>query len=89
MTPGKASARYEVVLYSRPGCHLCDDARRALEQLQREPGGEPAFELREVDIESDPALERRFMIEIPVIEVDGNVVTQAPVDLRAVRAALE
>jgi glutaredoxin len=89
MTLGSTSSRHDVVLYSRPGCHLCDDARRALEQLQREPGVEAAFELREVDIESDPVLERRFMIEIPVIEVDGEVVTQAPVDLRAVRAALE
>lgn len=77
-------ATHDVVLYSRPGCHLCDDARRALETLQ----GELAFELREVDIESDRGLERRFMLEIPVIEVDGEVVAQAPVDFGVVRAVL-
>ena len=74
----------QVVLYTRPGCHLCDEAWRALDALQVSL----AFSLREVDIESDPELERRFMLEIPVIEVDGEVVTQAPVDLDAVRAVL-
>lgn len=82
------AATHDVVLYSRPGCHLCDDARRALETLQGELGGELAFELREVDIESDRGLERRFMLEIPVIEVDGEVVAQAPVDFGVVRAVL-
>jgi glutaredoxin len=74
----------QVVLYNRPGCHLCDDAWQALDELQVTL----PFSLREVDIESDPELERRFMLEIPVIEVDGTVVTQAPVDLDAVAAAL-
>lgn len=76
---------HSVVLYGAPGCHLCEEARRGLERLAlRTP-----FTLREVDIHSDPALERRWLFEIPVIEVDGRVVTQAPVDLDAVRRALE
>jgi hypothetical protein len=54
----------------------------------RELRGTLSFELREVNIESDPELERRFMLEIPVIEVDGVVVTQAPVDLEVVREAV-
>ncbi len=74
----------EVVLYTRAGCQLCDEAATALRAL----GRTQRFALREVDIESDPALERRFMLEIPVVEVDGVVITQAPVDLGAVRAAL-
>lgn len=74
----------EVVLYSGPGCGLCEAARHALEQLS----STYAFRLREIDIHSDPALERRWLIAIPVIEVDGNVVTQAPVDLDAVVNAL-
>jgi glutaredoxin len=76
---------HRVVLYSRPGCHLCDRARDALEALR----ASSPFDLRDVNIESDPGLERRFMLEIPVIEVDGAVVAQAPVDLEAVRAALK
>ncbi len=54
----------------------------------RELRGALSFELCEVNIESDPELERRFMLEIPVIEVDGVVVTAAPVDLEAVREAV-
>ncbi len=73
-----------MILYGAPGCHLCEEARRGLQQLAtRMP-----FVFREVDIHSNPDLERRWVFEIPVIEVDGTVVTQAPVDLELVRRAL-
>ncbi|MBX7111991.1 MAG: glutaredoxin family protein [Dehalococcoidia bacterium] len=75
----------EVVLYGQPGCHLCEDAEAALEALRRSR----PFALRVVDINSDDDLARRYVFEIPVIEVDGAVVTRAPVDLRAVTAALD
>lgn len=76
---------HEVVLYGAPGCHLCEDAVAHLEALR----GTHRFTLREVDIHSDPEIERRFLIEIPVVEVDGVIVTQAPIDLDAVVAALK
>ena len=75
---------HEVVLYGAPGCHLCEAAAAALEALRRTH----EFDLREVDIHTDPDLERRYLIEIPVIEVDGAVVTQAPVDIEAVASVL-
>lgn len=75
----------EVVLYGQPGCHLCEDAEAALEALRRSR----RFALRVVDINSDDDLARRYLYEIPVIEVDGAVVTRAPVDVRAVTAALD
>jgi glutaredoxin len=53
-----------LVLYSRPGCHLCDDARIVLERI-----GEP-FE--EIDIESDDALLKRYLERIPVVVLDGE-----------------
>jgi glutaredoxin len=57
-----------VVLYGRPGCHLCDDARAALHRVRaRTP-----FALEEVDIERDPALLRRFLERIPVVSLDGE-----------------
>ena len=77
----------QVVLYSRPGCHLCARALVALRALRASPGDGLLFELTEVNIEADPELERRFLLEIPVIEVDGAVVTRAPVEIAAVRAA--
>jgi glutaredoxin len=76
---------HRVVLYGAPGCHLCEEARLGLQRLAvRTP-----FMFREVDIHSDPELERKWVFEIPVIEVDGRVVTQAPVDLDAVQQALQ
>ncbi len=52
-----------LVLYGRPGCHLCDDARAVLERV-----GAP-FE--EVDIEGDEALHRAYLERIPVVALDG------------------
>jgi len=55
------------VLYSRPGCCLCDEARQVLERVrQRHP-----FVLRERDIEQDDALLRRYLERIPVVEIGG------------------
>ena len=52
-----------LVLYTRDGCHLCDEARIVLERI-----GHP-FE--EVDIATDDELHRRYLERIPVIELDG------------------
>jgi hypothetical protein len=64
----------ELILYSRPGCELCDGARamiRALlaERLERD-GAAPT--LVERDIEADPAWERAFFATIPVVEIGGH-----------------
>lgn len=57
----------EIVIYTRPGCHLCaeaiDEARRVV------AGGSTV--LREVNIELDDDLHRRYLEAIPVVEVDG------------------
>lgn len=74
----------EVVLYGQPGCHLCEEAEAALDELRRSH----AFGLVKIDIHSDPEIARRYLFEIPVIEVDGARVTSAPIDIRAVAAAL-
>jgi glutaredoxin len=65
-----------VTLYSRPGCHLCDDAREALERVrERAP-----FRLQEVDIETDDALHARYLERIPVVALDGEEVFDYFVD---------
>lgn len=79
-----APDRVEVVLYTGTDCHLCVVARHLLLALRRSI----PFQLREVAITSDPDLERRFLLEVPVVEVDGEVATQAPVEIEAVRAAV-
>ena len=60
----------DLILYSRPGCHLCDEARDLLQQLldERRRNDRPTPTLTEIDIESDPELERRFFTTIPVVE---------------------
>jgi len=57
-----------VLLYGRPGCHLCDDARVVVDRVCRELGEQWV----EVDITTDPELEQRFGEEIPVTFVDGR-----------------
>ncbi len=84
MRPG-AGAPSTVVLYSREGCHLCDEARERLLELGRLHGG---FELHEVDIESEESLHRRLLELIPVIEVDGVRVCELGFDGNAVLARL-
>jgi hypothetical protein len=72
--PPRAGTIDAVVLYSRPGCHLCDDALAALTALLggRAAAGLPAPPVVERDVTSDPALEREFLLTIPVIEVAGQ-----------------
>jgi len=60
-----------VTLYSRPGCHLCDEARTVIEAVCAELG--ESYD--EVDIDDpagDPALRERFTDEVPVTFVDGR-----------------
>ncbi len=57
-----------VVLYTRPGCHLCDDVKRQLATL----ASELEFSVHEVNIESEPALRVRYGHDIPVVTVEGR-----------------
>jgi glutaredoxin len=78
-------SRPTVVLYGRPDCHLCDEARTGLEELR---GDGVQFELEEVDIESDDALLRRYLERIPVIELGGEIVSELFLDADALRDRL-
>ena len=70
-----------MVLYGRPDCHLCEEARALL----REVAG---AEWREVDIDSDEELLRAYLERIPVIEVDGRIVSELVPDADAIRGAV-
>ena len=75
-----------VRLYARPECHLCDQAREQLERL-REEGA--AFELEEVDIDRDDELLARYLERIPVVELDGVVISELGLDPDGLRARLD
>lgn len=61
-------AKAHVVIYSRPGCHLCDKAKQAM-QAARCPD---EYTLDEINIESDPDLLKRYQHDIPVITINGR-----------------
>jgi glutaredoxin len=74
-----------VRLYARPDCHLCDEARAGLERLR---GDGLDFELEEVDIETDDGLHARFLERIPVVELDGEIVSELFLDVNELSARL-
>jgi glutaredoxin len=73
-----------VVLYGRPGCHLCDDARAVLERVR----ADVAFALDEVDITADDDLHARYLERIPVVTLDGEELFEFFVDEDALVARL-
>ncbi len=64
----------DLVLYTRPGCHLCDEARAVASALlaERAASGRPIPRLVERDITTDPDWEREFLTTIPVLELGGR-----------------
>ncbi|KQQ39637.1 MULTISPECIES: glutaredoxin family protein [unclassified Nocardioides] len=73
-----------VRIYSRPGCHLCEQAREVVAQVCAELGEQ--FE--EVWIDDDPALVEAYGDEVPVTMVDGRRHDFWRVDPTRLRAAL-
>ena len=73
-------------LYGRPDCHLCDEARAGLEKLRADG---VRFELEEVDIDRDDELLARFLERIPVVELDGEIVSELHLDASGLRARLD
>ncbi|MBS1844614.1 MAG: glutaredoxin family protein [Actinobacteria bacterium] len=75
-----------MVVYSRPGCHLCEQAIEGIVALHDEGY---RFQLHEIDIESDDLLLRRHLEKIPVVEVDGIVASELVYDDAGVRKRLD
>jgi glutaredoxin len=72
-----------VTLYTRAGCHLCEEAERILRREQRAT----PFHLELVDIDRDPELARRYGVRVPVVALDGEDLFdyEVPVDLLRAR----
>ena len=73
-----------VTLYGRPGCHLCDEARDLLLRVR----ADAPFELREIDIERDDELFKRYLERIPVVSLNGEELFELEVDEAALRHRL-
>jgi glutaredoxin len=59
-----------LTVYSRPGCHLCEEMKTVIQRVTRSLTAQIGLE--EVDISLDPELEARYGLEIPVLLVDGR-----------------
>ncbi len=68
-----------VELYTRRGCHLCDEAKADLLRLR----DELPFALIEIDVDSDPALQQDYGMLVPVIVVDGRRISELRLELPA------
>lgn len=69
-------AKAQVVIYSRPGCHLCDEAK----QVIRSSGCDQLFTLEEVNISGNVELLGKYRFDIPVVLIDGVEVFRHRVD---------
>jgi glutaredoxin len=75
----------QITVYSKPDCHLCEDAMVALRRLQADLG----FALQELDITTDESLHRAYFERIPVVLVDGEELWEYFVEEAVVRERLE
>ena len=74
----------QLTLYAKPGCHLCEDLRRLLDELQPDYG----FAIEEVDISADEELFARYRYEIPVLLREGRQIARGRITERDLVAAL-
>ncbi|HKW63530.1 MAG TPA: glutaredoxin family protein [Candidatus Acidoferrum sp.] len=74
----------DITLYSRPGCHLCEEAKAAIAPLLREFGAV----LREVNIDEDPILKERYGWDIPVIFIGAHKAGKHRIDVAQFRRQL-
>ncbi len=74
----------KVTLYTRAGCHLCDEAKKVLKEAQAATG----FDLEEVDIDRDPNLKTQFHEQVPVVFINGRKAFKYRVEPRELRRRL-
>jgi glutaredoxin len=80
-----AAQPLDVTLYSRPGCHLCDEAKAIIKPLVSEFGAT----LREVNIDEDPEIAKRYCWDIPVIFLGAHKAAKHRVDPQQFRRQLQ
>lgn len=75
----------EVTLYTRAGCHLCDEAKSQIAPMLAEFGAR----LREVNIDDDPELRERYNLDVPVIFLADRKIAKHRVDPKQFRRQLQ
>jgi hypothetical protein len=75
----------DVTLYTRPGCHLCDEMKAQVAPLIRRAGAR----LREVNIDADPVLRERYNVEVPVLLLGTRKIAKYHLDAEQFRRQLD
>jgi len=75
----------QIEIYSRPGCHLCDEAKAVIEPFTRRY----RIDLRVTDVDSDPALRQAYGSEIPVVMINGKEAFRHRVDSESLERKLK
>ena len=81
MTNNPEAVASSLILYSRSGCHLCEDMEVALGELQKELG----FQLQRIDIDSEPALVQAYGTLVPVLKAGDTEICHYFLDPQALR----
>jgi glutaredoxin len=81
---------HRITFYSKPGCHLCEDARGVVDDVVARVQASDRVDVvvDEIDILGDPALQERYGEEIPVVLIDGKMHTYWRVDAARLEKAL-
>jgi glutaredoxin len=75
----------DLTLYSRAGCHLCEEMKKQIAPLVKKFGAR----LREVDIDGDPVLRARYNEEVPVLFLGARKVAKHTVDVEQLKRQME
>lgn len=75
-----------LIIYSRPGCHLCEEMKTLVRRVIDHTGA--AAQVEEINVETDADLERRFGLEIPVLMLNGKKVAKYRVSEEDVKRIL-
>jgi glutaredoxin len=80
-----AAGPRDLTLYSRPGCHLCDEMKKQIAPLV----SKFKANLREVNIDSDPVLRQRYNEEVPVLFLGSRKIAKYAVNIEQLRTQLQ
>ena len=75
------SIPHDVIVYSRAGCHLCDEAKEVLRRH--------GLAYQEIDIDTDPELRARYTDCVPVVTIDGKERFRGRVEERLLRRVVD
>jgi glutaredoxin len=75
----------KVTLYSKAGCHLCDEARDMLDEIATQV----PYDLTEIDIRKDPQIFELYRYRIPVILLNETVIAEGRIDYNSLASVFD